>query len=75
MKVKPENTQCARLLKHFKQGGEVTSMSAYLLWGITQLGARITELEKQGYEFNRPRIKLPTGKRVCQYSLKNGEDK
>ena len=69
MKVKPENTQKARLLKHFQQGGEVTSLSAYMLWGVTQLGARIIELEKDGYCFNRPRVKLPTGKVVCQYSL------
>ncbi len=75
MKVKPENTQKARLLKHFQQGGMVTSLSAYMLWGITQLAARISEIEDDGYVFNRPRVKLPTGKIVCQYSLKNGEDK
>ena len=68
-----DKTQKGRLKRHFENGGMVTSMSAFMLFGITQLGARIKELEVDGLEFNRPRITLPSsGKRVCQYSLKRG---
>ena len=65
-----DKTQNARLLRLFKDGKEITSMSAFMLMGITQLGARIKELEAKGYSFNRPWIDLPTGKRVKLYSLK-----
>jgi hypothetical protein len=67
--AKTDNSQCARLLRRFKDGESITSMSAYMLMGITQLGARIKELEDKGYVFNRPWIDLPSGKRVKQYSL------
>lgn len=69
-----DNTQKGRLLRHFKDGGEVTAMSAFMLFGITQLGTRISELETDGHEFNRPWIDLPTGKRVKIYSLKESDD-
>jgi len=66
-----DNSQKGRLRRHFESGGMVTSMSAFMLFGITQLGARIKELESDGLEFQRPRITLPSSKkRVCQYSLK-----
>lgn len=68
--IKTDNSQCGRLLRHFKNGGKVTSMSAYMLFGITQLGARIKDLETKGHRFARPRITLPaSGKSVCQYSI------
>jgi len=62
-------TQCKRLLRRFKGGEPITSMSAFTLMGITQLGARIKELEAQGYSIIRPWIDLPSGKKVKQYSL------
>jgi len=68
--IKTDNSQCGRLLRRFKDGRSVTSLSATILMGITQLGARLTELERKGHEFNKVWIDLPNGKRVKQYSLK-----
>lgn len=65
-----KQTQCDRLLAHFKAGNTITSFEAYLKFGITQLGRCISDLEKQGYVFERPRIRLESGKIICRYRLK-----
>lgn len=65
-----KRTQCDRLLAYFKAGCTITSMEAYQKFGITQLGRCISDLERQGYVFNRPRIKLESGRIVCRYKLK-----
>jgi len=65
----PKKTQCERLLAHFDEGGSITSLEAYIEFGITQLATRISELEEKGHRFARPRIKTATGKTVCRYSL------
>lgn len=64
-----KETQCERLLKHFRNGGTITSLQAYLDFGITQLGRCIRDLENEGHIFNRSRITLKSGKTVCEYSL------
>lgn len=64
-----KKTQCERLLAHFFAGNSITSLEAYIEFGITQLGTRISELEEKGHRFARPRIKTETGKTVCSYSL------
>ena len=43
--------QCQRVIKYIKDFGAITSFQAYTDLGITQLGARIFELKKQGYKF------------------------
>jgi len=65
-----KETQDMRLLRHFRNGGDITSFEAYLKFGITQLARCISDLEKAGYRFNRPRIRLESGKVVCRYSLR-----
>lgn len=72
--VKEKQTQCERLLEHFKAGGTITSYAAYLKFGITQLGRCINDLEREGYVFERPRIRLGSGKIVCRYKLKRKID-
>lgn len=67
-KSSPE-TQCEQLLRHFRNGGDITSFEAYLKFGITQLGRCISDLEGDGHRFNRPRVQLENGKVVCKYSL------
>ena len=64
-----KRTQCERLLAHFNDGKSITSLKAYLEFGITQLGTRLSELEEKGHRFARPRIKTESGKTVCSYSL------
>ena len=43
--------QKSRIVDYIKQFGSITSWEAYNELGITQLGARIDQLQKEGYEF------------------------
>lgn len=44
-------TQKDRILQYIREFGYITSWQAYQDLGITQLGARIKELEERDYEF------------------------
>lgn len=44
-------TQKERIINYIKQFGSITSLDAYKDLGITQLGARIDQLKKDGYKF------------------------
>ena len=44
-------TQKERIIDYIKQFGSITSLDAYRDLGITQLGARIDGLKKDGYSF------------------------
>ena len=44
-------TQKERIINYIKQFGSITSLDAYKDLGITQLGARIDQLKKDGYRF------------------------
>lgn len=46
-------TQKERVLGYVYEQGSITSKEAYDFLGITQLGARIFELEREGYRFDR----------------------
>ncbi|MES2635824.1 MAG: helix-turn-helix domain-containing protein [Pseudomonadota bacterium] len=50
------NTQAGRLLEHFQNGKSITSLEAYQKLGITQLAARITDIEAHGFKLDRERI-------------------
>jgi len=63
-----KKTKIDRLLAHFKDGGNITTFEAYTKFGITQLGRSISDLEKKGHSFNRPKV-LVNGIEVCRYSL------
>ena len=43
--------QKQRILDYIRQFGSITSKDAYVDLGITQLGARIDGLERDGYSF------------------------
>lgn len=49
-------TQVERLLDYLEENGSITSLEAYNELGITQLGARIFELKKLGYQFEGSNI-------------------
>lgn len=55
-KLEKKLTQCQRVLAYIKQYGSITSWEAYRDLSITQLGARLFELKKQGYMFEKERI-------------------
>ena len=44
-------TQKERIINYIRQFGSITSLEAYKDLGITQLGARIDGLKKEGYTF------------------------
>lgn len=44
-------SQKERVVKYIKEFGSITSWEAYWDLGITQLGARIDQLKKEGYHF------------------------
>lgn len=44
-------TQKDRIINYIRQFGSISSWEAYADLGITQLGARIDQLKKEGYEF------------------------
>lgn len=46
-----KKTQKERILDYIKQFGSISSWEAYADLGITQLGARIDQLKKEGYLF------------------------
>ncbi len=44
-------TQKDRIINYIRQFGSITSWEAYQDLGVMQLGARIDQLKKDGYEF------------------------
>ena len=44
-------TQKDRILEYIRNFGSISSFEAYADLGITQLGARIDQQKKEGYEF------------------------
>lgn len=74
--IKP-NTQAGRLLTHFQSGGKITSLRAYDHLGITQLGARISDLQDHGYLINKRWIEVKNrfneACHVVEYSLLGGK--
>lgn len=46
-----KTNQRQRILNYIREFGSITSWEAYKDLGITQLGARIFELKREGYNF------------------------
>lgn len=46
-------TQKDRVINYIRQFGSISSKEAYDDLGITQLGARIDDLQKEGYQFKK----------------------
>ena len=57
MGLENKPTQCDRILKYIRDFGSITSWQAYQDLGVTQLSARITNLQDRGYSFSRKAIK------------------
>lgn len=49
-------TQRDRVVQYVNDFGSISSWEAYEQLGITQLGARIFELEQMGFRFKRERV-------------------
>lgn len=66
-------TQCEKLLEHFKQGLAITQHKATYGYGIGRLAARCYDLRKLGHQIEKRMVEVPTrggGKtRVAEYRL------
>ena len=65
-----KQTQCKKIVDYIRANGHITSLEAYAKLDVTQLAARITDLESRGFEFNKPRYKVGNCKNlVAHYSI------
>ena len=63
-------TQCKRIIDYIRANGNITSLVAYKELGVTQLCARIVDLESLGFVFNKPRFKVGNCKNpITHYSI------
>ncbi|MEM0732744.1 helix-turn-helix domain-containing protein [Neisseria perflava] len=63
-------TQCKRIIEYIRANGHITSLEAAKHLNITQLCARIVDLESRGFVFNKPKFKVGNCKNpVDHYSI------
>lgn len=63
-------TQCKRIIEYIRANGHITSLEAAKHLNITQLCARIVDLESRGFVFNKPKFKVGNCKNpVAHYSI------
>ena len=68
--IDQRQTQCKQIVDYIRANGHITSLEAYEKLKITQLGARITDLESLGFVFNKPRFKVGNCKNpIAHYSI------
>lgn len=68
--IDQKQTQCKQIVEYIRANGHITSLEAAKHLNITQLAARITDLENLGFEFNKPRYKVGNCKNpVAHYSI------
>ena len=68
-------TQCEQIIDYLHRFGSITPMEAFADLGITKLATRVSEMRKDGREFNIETVKSTNrfGKtvRYAKYSLKD----
>lgn len=62
-------TQCERIKAYLLNGGEVTQLQAYDLFGCTRLASRIHDLKKEGMDIVDRWVKPPGGAVIKAYRL------
>lgn len=60
--IDQKQTQCKQIVDYIRANGHITSLEAYEKLKITQLCARISDLESRGFVFNKPRSRLAVAK-------------
>ena len=77
--LNPERTatQLAEIRYWFEDGGALTSLDAWRLFGCSRLAARVHTLRKQGLLITSRIIRVPTASgraaRIAEYRLSAGE--
>lgn len=61
-------SQCGQIYAHLADGGSITPLEAFKLYGCLALHSRINELRERGIEIETVMIDVG-GKRVGQYSM------
>ncbi len=65
-----KQSQCKRIVEYIRKKGYITSLEAYQKLNVTQLAARITDLESAGFAFAKPRLKVDGCRQpVTHYSI------
>ena len=65
-----KQTQCKQIVEYIRANGHITSLEAAKYLNITQLCARIVDLENRGFVFNKPKFKVGNCKNpVAHYSI------
>nr|DAE07691.1 MAG TPA: helix-turn-helix domain protein [Podoviridae sp. ct8mF2] len=65
-----KQTQCKKIVEYIRANGHITSLEAAKYLNITQLCARIIDLESRGFVFNKPKFKVGNCKNpVAHYSI------
>lgn len=68
--IDQKQTQCKQIVDYIRANGHTTSLEAAKHLNITQLCARIVDLESRGFVFNKPRFKVGSCKNpVAHYSI------
>ena len=68
--IDQKQTQCKQIVDYIRANGHITSLEAAKHLSITQLCARIADLESRGFVFNKPRFKVGNCKNpVAHYSI------
>lgn len=68
--IDQKQTQCKKIVDYIRANGHITSLVAYKELGVTQLCARIFDLESLGFVFNKPRFKVGNCKNpITHYSI------
>ena len=65
---KGKMSQTQLILKHLESGRSITPLEALQSYGCMRLGARVWELEKQGYKIKHEMVHN-NGKHFSKYSL------
>ena len=71
--VKSSASQCAQIKSWLLEGKKLTSLEALNLFGCMRLASRIHDLRERGLDIHTEKIKVPSGKYVTQYSIKEIE--
>lgn len=66
--------QKTQVLGYIQKHGSISSYEAYARLGITQLGARIDDLKKDGYLFEKKWVHRKNRKGYVKYMLFTGGD-
>ena len=58
--VKKKESRILKLLKYLRTFKTITSLEAIHMFGETRLSARIYDMKKDGYKFDRTIIRVPS---------------